>query len=818
MIKLLNNFNNYSFRVIKKLVPSYTGMLRVKAGRPLINHLLKMVILVKGSIETSLVKVIVKYVRFLFLLRKRNGTAYTAKYLKASVSLLMQALSGEPHQSTRVLGLAVSRTRRGIPRFIPAIHRRHIRSGNLFYIRLWLSLISIYRVLDFVGKLDIRSIIRPSNASINFSEVMIATQSFKTYKIFDISINRLNSFWIGSSSPTSTKTIRKLEVGPDIQGTFSTAFPALLINLLALKNNISVMKAYLQVAVFMQSGGPIIDMVKYLLFYAETDHSKFALEHQVHESVHLTNGQTEARLNYKDFSFLGKLGFKIEPAGKIRVFAMADAWTQWLVKPLHSVLFNFLKTLSTDATFNQTEVVDQFNARLVRENIRKVYSFDLTAATDRIPVNVQALILSTLFNKPGLGEAWAELLIGRWYQLPFPQWSPMLISRMLTDEFREEFKDYIKIGETKWAGKSVPYIEAVRYATGQPMGALSSWAMLAVTHHIMVRIASIRAGYTANNFDRYLVLGDDLVIADERVANNYLLLAKEWDIGINLSKSVLSRNGSFEFAKRFFYKGNDVSGLSFKEMAVAYWDIRALFQMMLRVNRFRNFRISEMLNFLGHGYKAVSRINAKFTQMGNGMRKALLLASYPGALFSTIKTPSEWILSNRINRPVDFDLSPEALKVFKDYLLKAVRNLSPSKLPPDTIQSKRTILSFMPPDVRGIICYDTMPSTGVRSIADLLSFATWPMLFSIHSDNKRLEDTVMRCFHSIKMGPDALNTVWEMIDTLETHVSRLTDQDQFRVVNDVITLGKCKFLKRAEYIRSTISFYKNKKERSIKPS
>lgn len=27
-------------------------------------------------------------------------------------------------------------------------------------------------------------------------------------------------------------------------------------------------------------------------------------------------------------AFLGKLGFKIEPAGKIRVFAMVDAWTQ----------------------------------------------------------------------------------------------------------------------------------------------------------------------------------------------------------------------------------------------------------------------------------------------------------------------------------------------------------------------------------------------------------------------------------------------------------------------------------------------------------
>jgi hypothetical protein len=32
---------------------------------------------------------------------------------------------------------------------------------------------------------------------------------------------------------------------------------------------------------------------------------------------------------------LGRLGFKPEPAGKVRVFAMVDAWTHWILKPLH---------------------------------------------------------------------------------------------------------------------------------------------------------------------------------------------------------------------------------------------------------------------------------------------------------------------------------------------------------------------------------------------------------------------------------------------------------------------------------------------------
>jgi len=33
-----------------------------------------------------------------------------------------------------------------------------------------------------------------------------------------------------------------------------------------------------------------------------------------------------------------------------------------------------------------------------------------------------------------------------------------------------------------------------RYAIGQPMGALSSWAMLALTHHLIVQIAAQRVG------------------------------------------------------------------------------------------------------------------------------------------------------------------------------------------------------------------------------------------------------------------------------------------------------------------------------------
>jgi len=71
--------------------------------------------------------------------------------------------------------------------------------------------------------------------------------------------------------------------------------------------------------------------------------------------------------------------------------------------------------------------------------------------------------------------------------------------------------------------------------------------MLAITHHVIVRIAASKAGL--NNFKDYAILGDDIVIANDAVAENYLRLMKTLGVGINLSKSVQSKDFA-EFAKR----------------------------------------------------------------------------------------------------------------------------------------------------------------------------------------------------------------------------------------------------------------------------
>lgn len=56
---------------------------------------------------------------------------------------------------------------------------------------------------------------------------------------------------------------------------------------------------------------------------------------------------------------IGKLGLKEEAAGKVRVFAMVECWTQWLLGPLHEYMFSKLSSLPTDGTFDQLAPVNR---------------------------------------------------------------------------------------------------------------------------------------------------------------------------------------------------------------------------------------------------------------------------------------------------------------------------------------------------------------------------------------------------------------------------------------------------------------------------
>lgn len=815
MIKILNSYNNYSRKVLKSLVPSYTGMLRVKAGRPLINHFLRIGLLVKGSIETSLVKVIVYFVRYLYNLSKKNGIPFTVKYLKASVSLMMQALSGEKHKDTRALGMAVSRTKFGLPRFIPSVHRKLIRAGSLYHIRLWLTLMSVYRVLEYTGKLSINTIIKPSNFTFDKYEVKRACNNLNFIKknmILESSF--IPTFWIASSSPTSTKrVIHKFKVLQE--SSYSTSLPAIIVALLAYSNNHDMIRRYVNYAQLANLRGPILFLMQKLI-----DVDNFTLSHKygITERLPKLLHFKSCKINYEGcIPNLGKLSFKIEPAGKIRVFAMVDCFTQWLLAPLHEALFKSLRALPSDATFDQTKAVNDFNSKLLKADIKKVYSFDLSAATDRLPVDVQACILSYVTNIDGLGEAWKALLVDRWYTINHPSFDSHSNSARRLGIDLNAIPSHVKIErKLTYDKRNVDFVTAVKYKTGQPMGALSSWAMLALTHHVMVQIAANRAGLPKGTFHLYLVLGDDLVIAHEQVAKEYLKLAKEWDVDINLSKSVLSRNGSFEFAKRFFYKGNDVTGISFKEMSVAYFDIRGLIQLINRISTFRNPRISELLSFLGHGYKALSKINGKFSRMGKGMRKALMLLSYPGMRFSKLDNVSEWISSIKFNKPNRTIWSKSSIDILKFELSGISTSKDFTALPKSVNEVKTQLGQLYGPDLAkkassGLGMNPAMPyyTRSYENFVSLIAHCVGPMFLTIDEKNRSINFRANSHTNQILNADHLIDSVWAKVEELEDVKSLNSDLTMFRTIKDVVTLGSSTLLKKCDKLRNTLTRFKD---------
>lgn len=79
------------------------------------------------------------------------------------------------------------------------------------------------------------------------------------------------------------------------------------------------------------------------------------------------------------------------------------------------------------------------------------------------------------------------------------------------------------------------------------------------------------------------MLGDDVVIFNKRVAQRYLVIMKDLGVGINLVKSVVSKD-TFEFAKRIIHQDSNLSPASFKELDVASLSLEGA---LLLFNKFR---------------------------------------------------------------------------------------------------------------------------------------------------------------------------------------------------------------------------------------
>jgi len=389
--------------------------------------------------------------------------------------------------------------------------RKAIRAFHPGTIRLWLSILSIYRILEGPGKLNLNTITDPFKG--NHVEVKSLTHIFSDI----ISYNNLQK---DIRSLSATNIIKSMSSGPNTP----VAIHGVLTDAIGLAKYTEIYYAFESYCKITRS--PLIKTLNNYIQWAGR-----ALTVHGSDWVYRSKSVKE----FDDIR-LGKLAFKVEPAGKIRVFAIVDIWTQSLLKPLHDTIFSILKGFPNDGTFNQDLSFDRCREKALKYNC--AYSVDLSSATDRLPIILQQGIIDLIFKSPGLGKLWATILVERPYYI--------------TDK---------RYGDENNYKNNYFY-----YSTGQPMGGLSSWAMLALTHHLIVQSAAFRVYNTRIWYDKYEVLGDDLVIFDKLVYLEYINIMKELDVGVNPSKSLVSEElTGLEYAKRTSILGVDVSGISWKQ-------------------------------------------------------------------------------------------------------------------------------------------------------------------------------------------------------------------------------------------------------------
>jgi hypothetical protein len=137
-------------------------------------------------------------------------------------------------------------------------------------------------------------------------------------------------------------------------------------------------------------------------------------------------------------------------------------------------------------------------------------------------------------------------------------------------------------------------------------------------------------------FTGYAVLGDDVLIWDRHVTHQYLELMKELGVGISMHKSLISNNGTFEYAKRFIAKGVDCSPLPLREAAAASSSLDAL---LLLISKFRsNWRPADVLAFLGKGYKVRGSLSRPLRRQSRVVSRILVFLAQPS--FSAISFAS----------------------------------------------------------------------------------------------------------------------------------------------------------------------------------
>jgi hypothetical protein len=216
-----------------------------------------------------------------------HGSAHVVNYLKTCHLALQKFIAGAPVTSLKeIAGPGVyPRMANGLPKFINLSDRALIRGNNTSVIRFYLTLFSIYRILDCPKLLKLSTITDPFSGDISYLQHIMLEMSPLIKKYFNlrkyITPSDDFSFIESSSVPGSVKTS-----WVDVRNAG-----------IAMRNSPNLSKSF--------------DIIRKVMFGPNLN-----LMYELFTEVVPFKG-TPAEV-------VGHLCTKDEPAGKVRVFAMVD--------------------------------------------------------------------------------------------------------------------------------------------------------------------------------------------------------------------------------------------------------------------------------------------------------------------------------------------------------------------------------------------------------------------------------------------------------------------------------------------------------------
>jgi hypothetical protein len=229
---------------------------------------------------------------------------------------------------------------------------------------------------------------------------------------------------------------------------------------------------------------------------------------------------------------------------ELRDIAVPNRFIQQALVPAAARLYKLVRCLPQDATFDQSRFDTKIQNRVNNPSLYQG-SVDLSKATDNLPLAWGRKVVTVLIER-----FWESAWI-----VPKPTSEDGLIAKAfnskpeLPAEEREVWDSldlFWTIARAKWEDGSW-YQE---WKVGQPLGSLPSFAMLAITHNLLVESLALSQGL---GHSPYVILGDDIVILNRKLRSRYIRELTSRSIPLSLHKSFSGRLS--EFAGKIYVSG-----------------------------------------------------------------------------------------------------------------------------------------------------------------------------------------------------------------------------------------------------------------------